>query len=93
MHYADDDKTPYTSGKVPNNAHHVVLASGLYIYACKECIKTVQSIKFGIFNQLFVGKYHDLKLSQKLSTEQIGYQIMIYVVPTYNILSMAATAD
>ena len=39
------------------------------------------------FNQLFADQYHDLKITQKLSTGQTGYHSANYVVLTGDISS------
>ena len=37
--FTNNENTPYMAAQLVQKAHHAVLASGVYIDACKECRK------------------------------------------------------
>ena len=99
MQFTNDGKTPYTSAKFIQKAHHEVLASGIYDDACKYLRKIPRENKRGLDSRFFADKYHDLKLTTNNSAGNIVYHSVDNVVPNGDIaseldnLEMAETAE
>ena len=71
--------------QVIHKLYHTVLASGIYMDACKEWRKIPQTNERGLGSRSFAEKYHNLNLNQKLSAGQTGHHRANTVVPTGDI--------
>ena len=88
IQFADDGKTPYTATQFIYKAHHMILASIMYLDACKEWWKNTATNQTWIgTKKFFADEYHDLNLTQKRSTGNIRYASTDNVVLNRDIAS------
>ena len=99
IQHTDDVTMLYTAAQVPQKAHHAVLAPVVCVDDCEEWIKKTGANKQGSGSSFFVDEYHNIKITQKLSTGQMGrcstnYMFLMGDIPsTLDKLNMAATAN
>ena len=85
MQFTNGGKTPYMVAQIIQKSHHALLASEIHVCAWKEWRENLTIEQTWIGLKKIVDKYHNIKLTQKLSAGQTVYQSENDVVPTWDI--------